>query len=156
MTSIMQEAMLACVGITKPTYIASQDLGLLNYREKTLEVSAQKMASRAFPMTWLCEMAKSVLGENGELLKDWHLVANPKTRATWTHSYGNKLSRLAQGMPGRAKGTDTIFFIPRHMVPKDRTRDVVRTHHMFDSTRKIRRTEQNEVSSRGGQSPLPI
>ena len=124
MTSIMQEAMLACVGITKPTYIASQDLGLLNYREKTLEVSAQKMASRAFPMTWLCEMAKSVLGENGKLLKDWHLVANPKTRATWTHSYGNKLSRLAQGMPGRAKGTDTIFFIPRHMVPKERTRDV--------------------------------
>jgi hypothetical protein len=27
-------------------------------------------------------------------------------------------------MPGRAKGTDTIFFIPRHMVPKERTRDV--------------------------------
>jgi hypothetical protein len=161
-TSIMQEAMLACIDITKPTYIASQDLGLLNYREKTRvlpdrqEVSAQKMASRSFPMTWLCEMANSVMGENGELLEYRHLIANPMTRATWTHSYGNELGRLAQGMPGRAKGTDTIFFIPRHMVPKDRTRDVVRTHHMFDSTRKIRRTKQNEVSSRGGQSPLPI
>jgi hypothetical protein len=33
--SIMQEAMLACIDITKPTYIASQDLGLLKYREKT-------------------------------------------------------------------------------------------------------------------------
>ncbi len=32
--SIMQEAMLACVDISKPMYIASQDLGLLNYREK--------------------------------------------------------------------------------------------------------------------------
>ena len=75
-------------------------------------------------MIWLCEMANSVMGENGELLEYRHLIANPKTRATWTHLYGNELGRLAQGMQGRAKGTDTIFFIPRHMVPKDRTRDV--------------------------------
>jgi hypothetical protein len=68
-------------------------------------------------------MANSVLGENGELLEYGHLIANPKTRANWTHSYGNELRRLAQGMPGQAKGTDTIFFIPRHMVPKARTRD---------------------------------
>ena len=122
--------MLSCIDITKPSYIVSQDLGLLNYKEKTRvlpegqEVSAQKMASRSFPMTWLCEMANFVMGENGELLEYRHLIANPKTRATWTHSYGNELGRLAQGMPGRAKGTDTIFFIPRHMVPKERTRDV--------------------------------
>jgi hypothetical protein len=96
-TSIMQKAMLACIDITKPIYIASQDLGLLNYREKTRvlperqEVSAQKMASRSFPMTWLCKMANSVMGENGELLEYRHLIANPKTRATWTHSYGNEL-----------------------------------------------------------------
>jgi hypothetical protein len=122
--SIMQEAMLAYIDISKPTYIASQDLGLLNYRENTLEVSAQNMASRSFPMTWLCEMANFVLGENGKLLEYRHLIANPKTRATWTHSYGNELGRLAQGMPGRAKGTDTIFFVPRHMVTKERTRDV--------------------------------
>ena len=68
-------------------------------------------------------MANSVLGENGELLEYGHLIANPKTRANWTHSYGNELRRLAQGMPGQAKGTDTIFFIPQHMVPKARTRD---------------------------------
>ncbi len=34
-TSIMREAVLACIDITKPTYIASQDLRLLNYKEKT-------------------------------------------------------------------------------------------------------------------------
>ena len=129
-TSIMQEAMLSCIDITKPSYIVSQDLGILNYQEKTRvlperqELSAQQMMSRSFPMTWLCEMANSVMGENGELLEYRHLIANPMTRATWTHSYGNELGRLAQGMPGRAKGTDTIFFIPRHMVPKERTRDV--------------------------------
>jgi hypothetical protein len=69
-------------------------------------------------------MANSVMGENGKLLEYRHLIVNPKTRATWTHSYGNELGRLMQGMPGRAKGTDTIFFIPRHMVPKERTCDV--------------------------------
>jgi hypothetical protein len=69
-------------------------------------------------------MANSVLGKQGELLEYWHLIANPKTRATWTHSYGNELGCLVQGMPEQAKGTDTIFFIPRHMVPKERARDV--------------------------------
>jgi hypothetical protein len=104
----MQEAMLACINITKPN----------------LEISAAKMASRKLPMMWLCEMANSVLGKQGKLLEYQHLIANPKTRATWTHSYGNELGHLAQGMPGQAKGTDTIFFIPRHMVPKERARDV--------------------------------
>ncbi len=104
----MQEAMMACIDITKPTF----------------ELSAQKMASRKFPMIWLCEMVNSVLGENGKLLEYRHLIANPKTRATWTHSYGNEHGRLTQGMPGRTTGTDTIFFIPRHMVPKERVRDI--------------------------------
>jgi hypothetical protein len=27
-------------------------------------------------------------------------------------------------MPGRAKGTDTIFFIPQHKVSKERTKDI--------------------------------
>jgi hypothetical protein len=104
----MQEAMLACIDITKPNF----------------EISAAKMASQKLPMTWFCEMANSVLVKQGELLEYWHLIANPKTRATWTHSYGNKLGRLAQGMPGQAKEMDTIFFIPRHLVPKERARDV--------------------------------
>jgi hypothetical protein len=107
-TSIMQEAMLACIDITKQNFV----------------ILAAKMASQKLSMTWLCEMANSVLGEQGELLEYRHLIANPKTRATWTHSYRNELGRLAQGMPGQAKGTDKIFFIPRHMVPKERARDV--------------------------------
>ncbi len=107
-TSIMQEAMLACIDITKPNF----------------KILAAKMASQKLPMMWLCEMANSVLGEQDKLLEYRHLIANPKTRATWTDSYGNELGRLAQGMPGQAKGTDTIFFIPRHMVPKEREGDV--------------------------------
>ncbi len=101
--------MLACIDITKPKF----------------ELSAAKMSSQKLPMTWFCKMANSVLSEQGKLLEYWHLIANLKTGATWTHSYGNKLGRLAQGMPGQAKGMDRIFFISWHMVPKERAKDIM-------------------------------
>ncbi len=107
-TSIMQEAMLACIDITKPKF----------------KISAAKLATRKFLLIWLCKMANSVIGKQGELLEYQHLIANPKTRATWTHSYGNKLGQLAQGMPGHVTGTDTIFFIPKDTVPQARAKDV--------------------------------
>ncbi len=110
--SIRQEAMLACVNISKPMYIASQDLSLLNYREKpTFKISTKQLLTRKIPMKWFCEMANSVLGEKGKLLKYWHLIGNPKTKAVWAHWYGNKMRQLAQGMPGRNMGMNTIFFI---------------------------------------------
>jgi hypothetical protein len=51
-----------------------------------------------------------------------HLSKNPKTSAKWTRSFANKLGRLADGVGTRMKtGTNTIKFIERHTVPKDRT-----------------------------------
>jgi hypothetical protein len=104
----MQEAMLACIDITKPMF----------------DITPAKLATCKFPMIWLCEMANSIIGKKGKLLEYWHLVANPKTRATWTHSYGNKLGFLAQGMPSQAKRINTIFFIPWDMVPKERSKNI--------------------------------
>ncbi len=97
--------MLSCVDIHKPNYLLSTDLGILNFAATaptgtTYTVTPQKMSARRFPMTWFCEMANSVIGENGELLEYRHLIANKTTRATWPHSYGNEIGRLAQGMPG--------------------------------------------------------
>ncbi len=90
--SFMQEAMLACVNISKPMYIVSQDLGLLNYREKpTFKILAKQLSTRKIPMTWFCEMANSVLGEKGKLLKYWHLIGIPKTKAVWAHLHGNEI-----------------------------------------------------------------
>jgi hypothetical protein len=80
----MQEVMLTCIDITKPTF----------------KFSAAKLATQKFPLKWFCKMANSVLGKQRELLEYRHLIANPKTWATWTHSYGNKLGHFAQGMPG--------------------------------------------------------
>ncbi len=69
-------------------------------------------------------MANLVMGKGGELLKYRHLIANPKPQATWTHSYGNGIGRLAQGMPGRNTGTNTLFFIHKNQVPQERANGV--------------------------------
>jgi hypothetical protein len=69
-------------------------------------------------------MANSVIGEGGELLEYKQLIANPKTQAKWTHSYGNEIGCLAQGMPGCNTGTNTIIFIRKGQVPMTRAKDV--------------------------------
>jgi hypothetical protein len=83
-----------------------------------------QLPQHRFPMTWLCKMASLVIGANGELLEYRHLMANPKTRAVWSHSYGNKLGQLAQGMPGQNTDMNTIVFIHRNQVPCNKTKDV--------------------------------
>jgi len=48
--SIMQEAMLSCVDMTQPNYIASEDLGLLNFAstktKTTFEIKPQQLSMR--------------------------------------------------------------------------------------------------------------
>jgi hypothetical protein len=105
--SIMQEAMLSCIDLTHPTFV----------------VTPEQMSRHKLPMTWFCEMANLVLRNNGKLLEYWHLIANPTTCATWTYSYGNKIGRLAQGMPGQNTRTNTIHFIPWDGVPRERSKD---------------------------------
>ncbi len=122
--------MLSCVNIYKPNYVVSADLGILNYTETpkpigtTFTVMPKQMSQRKLPMKCLCKMANSVMGVNGELLEYRHLIANQTTRATWQHSYGNKIGRLAQEMPGRNTGTNTIVFIKENQVPQNRDKNV--------------------------------
>ena len=104
----MQEAMLSCIDLPNPNFVPT----------------AEHMSRRKQPMTGFCELANSVVGPNGDLLEYRHLIANPSTRETWSHSYGNELGCLAQGMPGRNTGTNTIKFIPRAAVPRERAKDV--------------------------------
>jgi hypothetical protein len=105
------------------------DLGILNYTKTprltgtTYTVTPTQMAQCKLPMKWLCKMANSVMGVNGELLEYRHLIANQTTTATWQHSYGNKIRCLAQGMPGRNTGTNTIIFIKKNQVPLNRAKD---------------------------------
>ena len=49
--------------------------------------------------------------KTGKMLEYRHLRQNAETREEWGHSFGNEIGRLAQGMPGRVEGTNTIKFI---------------------------------------------
>jgi hypothetical protein len=49
----MQEAMRACIDITKPMF----------------KISAAKLATQKFPMRQFCKMADSILGKQGKPLK---------------------------------------------------------------------------------------
>ncbi len=75
--------------------------------------------------TAAAEFANKVFDkESGKLLKYRKLITYPKHCKVWMHSSANKFGQLAQGVGGRIKGTDTIFFIRKHQVPEDRWKNV--------------------------------
>ncbi len=122
--------MLSCVDIYKPHYVVSANLGILNYTKTPIltgtiyTVPPKQMAQCKLPMKWLCKMANTVMKVNGDLLEYRHLIANQTTRDTLQHSYGNKIGHLAQEMPGRNTGTNTIVFIKKNQVTQNRAKDV--------------------------------
>jgi hypothetical protein len=74
-TSIMQEAMLACIDIAKPQF----------------KISPANLAAQKFAMTWLCKMANSVINKKGKLLEYRHLIKKSKYKTNvdaflWTPS----------------------------------------------------------------------
>jgi hypothetical protein len=62
--------------------------------------------------------------DTGEYLNYRQLVRDPKHQKMWNTSAANEFGQLAQGVGGRVKATNTIFFIPKDKVPKDRMKDV--------------------------------
>eukprot|EP00804_Cyclotella_cryptica_P012520 CCRYP_017704-RB/>CCRYP_017704-RB protein AED:0.24 eAED:0.24 QI:0/0/0/1/0.5/0.33/3/0/909 len=109
----------------------------LNTRSRTRSITHETMlhflathhigitAARATQRRYPPDMLHAVLNdETGELMEYRHLIANPKYRDTWQNAYGKELGRLAQGLPGIVKGTDTIAFIQQSHVPQDRWKDV--------------------------------
>jgi hypothetical protein len=49
--------------------------------------------------------------DTGKSMEYRELITNPKTKDVWSHSAANEFGRLAQGVGGRIKGTNTIRFI---------------------------------------------
>ena len=98
-----QETMLACAEVSH------------------LNLSPKNLASRRFPL----EMLNAVLDEDtGELMEYRALMKNPKYSKLYGQSYAKELGRLAQGIPGKVTGTNTMFFINKSEVPADRWRDI--------------------------------
>ena len=71
------------------------------------------------------EAAHAVLHqETGELLEYRRLLKHPCFKDVWNRSAADEFGRLAQGIGGRIKGTDTIRFIHKHEIPADRLKDI--------------------------------
>ena len=62
--------------------------------------------------------------DTGKLLNYRQLLRHPKHKKGWQISSANEFGRLANGVGSRIKGTNTIKFIQKHEVPKDRMKDV--------------------------------
>ena len=87
------------------------------------ETIADRVARRRREAT--VDHANPVLNqETGKLLKYRQLLHHLKYKAVWNPSAANEFGRLAQGIGGRVKGTDTVRFIHKHEVPADRFKDV--------------------------------
>ncbi len=105
--TITQEAILACIS----TYSNITNLRL----------TAANAARQKIPL----EMLNAVLDmDTGKLMEMKHLLVNPKYKEVWGKLYTTELGRLAQGIPGVSKGTDTIVFIQWDKVPIDQIKDI--------------------------------
>ena len=69
--------------------------------------------------------------KTGKSLEYRELIKRPETRETWFRSLSNEIGRLAQGIRD-IKGTDTIFFIPKYEIPKDRLKDITYARIVVD------------------------
>ena len=55
----------------------------------------------------------------GKMMNYRQLMQSPTHKGVWSRSSANEFGRLAQGVGGRIKGTNTITFIPKSDVPHD-------------------------------------
>lgn len=98
-------------------------MGMLELTKPKLD--ARKLATRRYPLQFLCEFANAVMDEDtGEMLEYRHLIKRPKYRDTWSKAFGKEIGRLAQGQKGVVEGTNALFFIPKSEVPPERGRDI--------------------------------
>ena len=70
--------------------------------------------------------------ESGKILNYCQLIRNPRYRKQWSISSTNEFGRLANGVGGRIKGTNTIKFIHKDDVPKARMKNI--TYGQFACT----------------------
>jgi hypothetical protein len=79
----------------------------------------------------------------GRLLKYRQLLNHPDYRHDWTRSSANEFGRLANGVGGRIKGTNTIEFVTLHSIPRERRRDI--TYGQFVCTVRPEKAEPNRT-----------
>ena len=86
--------------------------------------------------------------ETGKLLEYRQLLRHPKFKEAWNISAANEFGRLAQGIKGRVKATDTIKFIRKNEIPADRLKDV--TYLQFVCQVRTEKDEPNRTRATFG------
>ena len=74
--------------------------------------------------------------ESGKMLNYRQLLHHPQYTEAWSLSSANEFGRLAQGVCGRIKGTDTIRFIRESMCLESKERFNLRQLCMHCQARK--------------------
>ena len=92
---------LRCSTIAALTLLSNSQASGAQWRPRNMNVSD-------FPMTPFAELASAVL-EGDSILKYRQLLRHPILGPAWNTSSSNECGRLAQGVGGRVKGTDTFF-----------------------------------------------
>ena len=81
--------------------------------------------------------------KSGKMLNYRQLMRHPDYKGPWSLSSANEFGRLANGVGGRIKGTNTIRFIRKDEVPVGRRKDV--TYGQFVCTVRPEKKEQNRT-----------
>jgi hypothetical protein len=84
----------------------------------TNTVTPRMAASRKYPMQFLCDYTNAVINdETGEIMEYRHLLKDPKHCERWQRSFSKEIRRLATV-------TETIKFLLKAEIPRDRWRDI--------------------------------
>jgi hypothetical protein len=97
--------------------------------------------------------------DTGEYLNYRQLLRHPKHKKLWEKLAANEFGQLAQGVGNRIskeEAINTINFIPKDKVPKDRTRDV--TYGSFSCDYKPNKEEKwrTRLTTGGDQINYPF
>jgi hypothetical protein len=134
----------------------------LNIREKIKEASTSRarLPHRTHMQLRQQEQRERVQlirdDDTGEYLNYRQLTRSSKHSIIWNKSSANEFGRLAQGLPdGRVTATNTIFFIHRDLVPKDRLKDVTYASFSCDMKPNKKETHRTRITAGGDRINYP-
>ena len=96
-----------------------------------------------------------IVDDTGEQPKYQYLFKKEKCRDTWIKSLANKLGRLAKVIHN-IKGTDTILFVLKYEIPKDRLKEVTYRKDFCGLQAKQIRAPQIKNDCRRRQDCVPV
>ena len=127
-----------------PSKTISPELAAAVKRRRQDRTNVRRLTRRISRLENEVHQAMAVMdADSGKMLNYRQLMRNPKYKKEWSISSANEFGRLADGVGGRIKGTNTIKFIHRHDVPKERMKDV--TYGQFVCTIRPEKAEKNRT-----------